>query len=41
MDQKGSVEKIVEVSYGNEVAWKFYGQFGFLPRKTVLKQVKN
>jgi diamine N-acetyltransferase len=41
MDQKGAAEKIVEVSYGNEVTWKFYGQFGFLPRKTVLKQVKN
>jgi len=41
MEQKGAMEKIVEVSYGNEVAWKFYGRFGFLPRKTVLKQVKN
>jgi diamine N-acetyltransferase len=40
MEQKGAVEKIVEVSYGNEVAWKFYGRFGFLPRKTVLKQVE-
>ena len=41
MDDKGAVEKVVEVSYGNEVTWEFYGQFGFLPRKTVLEQVKN
>jgi diamine N-acetyltransferase len=38
MDQKGVVEKLVEVSVGNEVAWGFYGRFGFKPRKTVLKQ---
>ena len=38
MDQKGAVEKVVEVSVGNEVAWGFYGKFGFKPRKTVLKQ---
>lgn len=38
MDKKGAVEKIVEVSVGNEVAWGFYGRFGFKPRKTVLQQ---
>jgi diamine N-acetyltransferase len=38
MDQKGAVEKLVEVSFGNEAAWGFYGRFGFKPRKTVLKQ---
>jgi ribosomal protein S18 acetylase RimI-like enzyme len=37
LDEKGAVEKIVEVSVGNEVAWGFYGRFGFKPRKTVLK----
>ena len=39
MDQNSAEEKIVEVSIGNEQAWKFYGHYGFLPRKTVLKQV--
>lgn len=41
MDQHGATEKVVEVSYGNEAAWGFYGRFGFLPRLTLLKQVKN
>ncbi len=41
MDQKGAVEKIVETSVGNEQVWGFYGRFGFLPRKTLLKQVKK
>jgi diamine N-acetyltransferase len=41
MDQKGAMEKVVEVSVGNEAAWGFYGRFGFLPRKTLLKQVKK
>jgi ribosomal protein S18 acetylase RimI-like enzyme len=41
MDQSGAVEKIVETSIGNEQAWRFYGRFGFLPRKTILKQVKS
>jgi len=40
MDERGAVEKHVEVSFGNESAWGFYGRFGFLPRKTTLKQVK-
>jgi diamine N-acetyltransferase len=41
MDQNGVVEKVVEVSVGNECAWAFYGRYGFLPRKTLLKQVKK
>jgi len=41
MDQNGAAEKQVEVSVGNEPAWGFYGRFGFLPRKTLLKQVKR
>jgi ribosomal protein S18 acetylase RimI-like enzyme len=41
MDQNGAASKQVEVSVGNEVAWKFYGRYGFLPRKTLLKQVKK
>lgn len=40
MDQNGVVSKQVEVSVGNEVAWSFYRRFGFLPRKTLLKQKK-
>ncbi len=40
LDQMGSVEKIVEVAAGNEKAWVFYARYGFLPRKTMLKQVK-
>jgi diamine N-acetyltransferase len=41
MDEKSVAEKVVEVSVGNETAWKFYGQFGFKPRLTLLKQVKE
>jgi ribosomal protein S18 acetylase RimI-like enzyme len=41
MDQNGVISKQVEVSVGNEVAWGFYGGYGFLPRKTLLKQVKK
>ncbi len=37
MEQNGATEKIVVVSVGNEKVWDFYGRFGFLPRKTVLK----
>ena len=40
MDQNGAAEKVVEVSVGNEGAWAFYGRYGFLPRKTLLKQVR-
>jgi GNAT superfamily N-acetyltransferase len=41
MNERGAVEKTVEVSFGNESAWGFYGRFGFLPRKTTLKQAKT
>jgi diamine N-acetyltransferase len=41
MEQEDVVEKIVEVAVGNEQAWGFYAQYGFLPRKMVLKQVKK
>jgi ribosomal protein S18 acetylase RimI-like enzyme len=41
LEQNGAVEKIVEVTAGNERAWVFYARYGFLPRKTMLKQVKK
>lgn len=41
MDKEGAAEKIVEVGDGNEQAFGFYARYGFLPRKTVLKQVKK
>ena len=41
MEEKTVSEKVVEVSVGNETAWGFYGQFGFKPRLTLLKQVKE
>ncbi len=41
MDKKGAVAKIVEVGFGNEQAFGFYSRYGFYPRKTVLKQVKD
>jgi ribosomal protein S18 acetylase RimI-like enzyme len=41
MDKCGVLEKVVEVSVGNEGAFGFYGRYGFLPRKTVLKQTKK
>jgi diamine N-acetyltransferase len=40
MDQEGAVSKIVEVASGNEEAFCFYAKYGFLPRKTLLKQMK-
>jgi len=41
MEQNGVNEKQVEVSVGNEIAWGFYGRYGFMPRKTLLKQIKK
>ena len=41
MDKKGAESKIVEVAAGNEQAFSFYRRFGFVPRETVLKQVKK
>jgi hypothetical protein len=40
MDKECAASKIVEVGDGNEQAFGFYARYGFLPRKTVLKQVK-
>ena len=40
MDQEGATAKIVEVASGNEEAFCFYVKYGFLPRKTLLKQMK-
>jgi ribosomal protein S18 acetylase RimI-like enzyme len=41
LEEKAVSEKVVEVSVGNEAAWEFYGRFGFKPRLTLLKQVKE
>jgi ribosomal protein S18 acetylase RimI-like enzyme len=41
MGQIGALEKVVEVSSGNEAAFGFYRRYGFLPRKTVLKQARE
>jgi diamine N-acetyltransferase len=41
MDNEGALAKIVEVGDGNEQAFGFYARYGFLPRKTVLKQLKK
>jgi diamine N-acetyltransferase len=38
MEQEDAVAKIVEVGAGNEPTFGFYARYGFLPRKTVLKQ---
>jgi len=39
MDKKGAAAKIVEVAAGNEQALSFYNRYGFLTRRTVLKQI--
>jgi ribosomal protein S18 acetylase RimI-like enzyme len=41
LDAEGAAAKIVEVGAGNEYSFGFYLRYGFLPRKTVLKQVKK
>lgn len=41
MDKEGAAAKIVEVGDGNEQAFGFYARYGFLHRKTVLKQLKK
>jgi diamine N-acetyltransferase len=40
MEGEGAVAKIVEVGAGNEQTFGFYARYGFLPRKTMLKQTK-
>ncbi len=41
MEREGALAKTVEVAAGNEEAFGFYVRFGFLPRKTLLKQIKK
>ena len=41
MNEYGAIEKVLEVTVGNENVYGFYGRYGFLPRQTLLKQVKN
>lgn len=41
LDHNGVVEKVLEVTVGNERVYGFYGKFGFMPRQTLLKQVKE
>jgi ribosomal protein S18 acetylase RimI-like enzyme len=41
MDQNGAAEKVLEVTVGNEQVHGFYGRFGFMPRQTLLKQIKK
>ena len=41
MEQKGANTKLVSVAAGNEQACKFYEQYGFRPRRTVMEQIKN
>ena len=41
MDENSVTEKIIEVTVGNEQVHGFYGRFGFMPRQTLLKQVKR
>ena len=41
LDEKGAVEKFVEVGAGNEQTLGFYSRYDFLPRKTMLKQVQK
>jgi diamine N-acetyltransferase len=38
---KGSKKNIVSVAVGNEMAYVFYEQFGFYPRRTLLEQKKS
>ena len=41
MDDNNAESKIVEVGAGNEDAFGFYAWYGFVPRKTMLKQTKT
>jgi len=41
MDAGGSTVKKVSVGAGNEGVFKFYEQYGFYPRMTMLKQIKK
>lgn len=41
MEEKGAVEKVLEVTVGNEQVHGFYERFGFLHRQTLFKQVNK
>ena len=41
MDGNGASEKVLEVTVGNEQVYGFYRRYGFLPRQTLLKQLKS
>lgn len=41
LDKRKVTSKIVEVAVGNEQAFGFYCRYGFYPRKTLLKQIKE
>lgn len=41
LDARGAKEKSVGVIYGNEAAHPFYRRFGFLPLRTVLRQIPD
>ena len=41
MEEKGATEKVLEATVGNEQVFGFYARYGFLPRQTLLKQVKK
>ena len=41
LKKRGSKKNIVSVAVGNEQAYVFYSQFGFLPRRTLLEQKKR
>lgn len=41
LNGKGAKKNIVSVAVGNEQAYGFYAQFGFLPRRTMLEQKKQ
>ena len=41
LKSKGSKKNIVSVAVGNEMAYVFYEQFGFYPRRTLLEQKKQ
>jgi diamine N-acetyltransferase len=41
LDKKKVTAKTLEVAVGNEQAFGFYSRYGFYPRKTLLKQIKE
>ncbi len=41
MDSIPTEKKIINVAYGNEKVFSFYGQYGFYPRSYILEQTGN